>query len=67
MQKENRPISSMEEDHIRHLMEVEDSEYIYKLVGVTIHVGTAEHGHYYSLINTKRGAEELEETKPEWM
>ena len=67
MQKENRPISSMEEDHIKHLMEVSDDEYIYKLVGVTIHNGTAEHGHYFSLINTKRGAEELDESKTEWM
>lgn len=35
-------------------------------MGVTIHIGTAEHGHYYSLINTKRGSEEVEENKPEW-
>lgn len=47
-------------------MEKEDSEYIYKLVGVTIHVGQASHGHYYSLINTKRGKDEPDESKPEW-
>jgi ubiquitin carboxyl-terminal hydrolase 9/24 len=35
-------------------------------VGVTIHRGTAEHGHYYSLINTKRGKDEADESKQEW-
>ena len=45
---------------------MQDEEFIYKLVGVNIHVGTAEHGHYYSLINTKRGQEEPDESKPEW-
>jgi hypothetical protein len=38
-------------------MEVEDEAYLYRLVGVNIHVGTADHGHYYSIINTKRGTE----------
>lgn len=55
-----------EDSNVRHLLDIEDDDYVYKLVGVTIHRGTAEHGHYYSLINTKRGKEELEETKPEW-
>lgn len=39
---------------------------MYKLVGVTIHRGTAEHGHYYSIINTKRGILEEDESKAEW-
>ena len=56
----------MEEGNVKHLMEMTDDEFIYKLVGVIIHRGTAEHGHYYSLINTKRGGEELDEHKPEW-
>lgn len=47
-------------------MDISDDEYVYKLVGVTIHRGTAEHGHYYSLINTKRGHVEEDETKPDW-
>ncbi len=51
---------------MKHLLNIEDDDYIYKLVGVTIHRGTAEHGHYYSLINTKRGKEEVDEAKPEW-
>ena len=29
--------------------------YEYKLVGIVVHVGTAEFGHYYSYINTNRG------------
>ena len=47
-------------------MDIADDDYIYKLVGVTIHRGTAEHGHYYSLINTRRGKDEGDETKAEW-
>jgi ubiquitin carboxyl-terminal hydrolase 9/24 len=39
---------------------LEDDNYIYKLVGVNIHVGTADHGHYYSLINTNRGVAEVD-------
>jgi hypothetical protein len=48
--------------------------YEYKLVGVIIHVGTADAGHYYSLINTDRfrkGNESEEEWfdtgKDKWM
>jgi len=43
----------------QRLMEISDDEYIYRLVGVNVHVGTADHGHYYSLINTKRGDQEI--------
>jgi len=42
------------------LLEVHDDEYVYRLVGVNVHVGTADHGHYYSIINTKRGENEPE-------
>jgi ubiquitin carboxyl-terminal hydrolase 34 len=38
----------------------EESCYEYKLVGATIHSGTANAGHYWSYINTKRGNEENE-------
>jgi hypothetical protein len=31
---------------------------VYRLVGVCIHRGTADHGHYWSLINTERGHKE---------
>lgn len=47
-------------------MDLEDDEFLYRLVGVTIHRGTANHGHYFSLISTCRG--ENEPTEPEkWM
>jgi ubiquitin C-terminal hydrolase len=34
-------------------------------VGVNIHVGTADHGHYYSIINTNRETKQKEENKGE--
>jgi ubiquitin carboxyl-terminal hydrolase 34 len=54
-------------DDIAHpeLMEVADDDYIYRLVGVNIHTGTATGGHYYSHINTKRGSLEPDATKGE--
>jgi len=36
----------------------EDSYYEYELVGVLVHSGVAEAGHYYSFINTKRSGNE---------
>ena len=39
-------------------METEDDEYVYRLVGINIQEGTADAGHYYSIINTKRGSDE---------
>ena len=66
MNEEGHPSELLEHSDVKHLSEIQDDEYIYKLVGVTIHRGTAEHGHYYSLINTKRGKDEADETKQEW-
>ena len=48
-------------------MDIDQNEYVYKLVGVTIHEGTAEHGHYYSLINIKRNNEDNDENSSEWL
>lgn len=48
--KENMEEANDEE--IKKLMEIEDDEYTYRLVGVNIHEGTADAGHYYSIINT---------------
>lgn len=40
---------------VKHPYEINDEKYYeYKLTGVTVHVGTAEYGHYYSYIDTKR-------------
>ena len=66
MQKEGRPHDIMYSEVTKHLMTIDEDEYIYKLVGVNIHIGTAENGHYYSLINTRRGGEESDENKYEW-
>ena len=50
-------------------LELDDDCFIYKLVGVTIHQGTADHGHYYSLMNTARGKDEKDpyEKEKEWL
>lgn len=37
----------------------------YKLVGVVVHMGTADAGHYLSYINISRG--EKDEETPEWL
>ena len=66
MTSEGRDQNELYNETTSHLMDIPDDEYVYKLVGVTIHRGTAEHGHYYSLINTKRGKAEDDETKPDW-
>ena len=47
-------------EDLSSLMNVDDDDYIYRLVGVNVHVGTADHGHYYSLIDIQRGAAELD-------
>ena len=43
---------------ILEMLEYSDEEYIYRLVGVCIHRGTATAGHYWSLIHMKRGEQE---------
>ena len=35
-----------------------DDCFEYKLVGVNVHSGTADAGHYWSYINTNRGSDE---------
>lgn len=42
-----------------------DDCYEYKLVGVNVHSGTANAGHYWSYINTNRGVDE--DKDPNWM
>ena len=56
-------------DELKQLQQFDDDTYIYKLVGVNIHVGTADHGHYYSLINTNRGVAEVDPyvKEAEWL
>lgn len=56
MTKENN--QNLPQEHAS-LLNISDDDYIYRLVGVNVHVGTADHGHYYSLIDIKRGIQEL--------
>lgn len=44
----------------------EEDCFEYKLVGINVHSGTANAGHYWSYINTKRGQDELDGAEPEW-
>jgi ubiquitin carboxyl-terminal hydrolase 34 len=44
----------------------EENCFEYKLVGVVVHSGTANAGHYWSYINTKRGFNETDENDPNW-
>lgn len=45
---------------------IEDDCFEYKLVGVNVHSGTANAGHYWSYINTKRGFEEVNGSDATW-
>ena len=47
-------------------MPEEENCFEYKLVGVNVHSGTANAGHYWSLINTRRGVDEPQEDDPNW-
>jgi len=49
-------------------MSAQADEYEYRLVGVNIHRGVADSGHYWSMIHAKRGQEEPDPTKnpAEW-
>ena len=47
-------------------MPEEDDCWEYKLVGVTVHSGTANAGHYWSYINTRRGHAEPNEDSSTW-
>ena len=41
--------------------------YEYRLVGIVVHTGTAESGHYYSYINTNRGDPSKRKEKDKWL
>jgi len=57
--------STNTENIAEHLSGIPDDDYVYRLVGANIHTGTADHGHYYSHINTKRGSDEPNGCKEE--
>ena len=54
-----------QEEDFKHPI-VEDC-FEYKLVGVNVHSGTANAGHYWSYINTNRGVDEAEGGDPTWL
>jgi len=54
-----------EEEEEPQVWPEEEDCFEYKLVGVTVHTGSANSGHYYSYINTKRGTAE-DENDPNW-
>jgi len=49
---------------MKEVLENENECFEYKLVGINIHSGTAEAGHYWSLINTDRFI--IDENSEEW-
>jgi len=66
MKKEGKTKEDFSDNkELQDLFDIEDDSYIYRLVGVNIHTGTADHGHYYSLINTKRGSDEPDPVEKE--
>lgn len=44
----------------------DDDCFEYKLVGVNVHSGSANAGHYWSYINTVRGMDEKDPKDPTW-
>ena len=81
MGKENRLRKKKDEDGEEEDEEKEEEEkkddeenpwpeeedcFEYKLVGVTVHSGSADSGHYWAYINIKRGQDEPGEDDPEW-
>lgn len=67
--KENQVDFFMKQDDLAPYLDLHDDMFIYKLVGVTIHSGSADGGHYFSLINTARGINEHDpyEKEQEWL
>ena len=49
-------------------MNIDDAKYIYRLVGICVHRGSADRGHYWSLISNERGTDEpdVEKREAEW-
>jgi len=68
-EKEGTTESALANEELARFMNIDDDLFIYKLVGVTIHSGTADHGHYYSIINCARGKDEQDPyvKETEWL
>lgn len=50
--------ASADNQKLVEMLSYDDEEFIYRLVGVNIHRGTGQSGHYWSLIHTSRGDKE---------
>lgn len=59
----------MKDPELAPFLQLDDDNFIYKLVGVNIHKGTATHGHYFSYINCARGKDEHDpkQKEAEWL
>lgn len=75
MKRENRLPKEKEGSDEDEAEETQDADNVepamddcfeYKLVGVNVHSGTANAGHYWSYINTERGLEEKDPNDPAW-
>lgn len=68
-EQENQVNFYLNQKELAQYMDMHDDMFIYKLVGVTIHSGSADGGHYYSLINTARGVNEHDpyEKEQDWL
>lgn len=65
------PVSVMSDNDQQLQDETEDESFVYELIGVTVHTGTAEGGHYYSFIRERNpglngGVEAGESTNAKW-
>jgi len=63
--EEEDELEAKEEGDEEEVWPEEEDCFEYKLVGVNVHSGTANAGHYWSYINTKRGTLE-DENDPNW-
>jgi hypothetical protein len=61
--EEEEPTAKTTDQEMQEEQPPENFEY--KLVGVVIHMGTADAGHYLSYVNTNRGTQDTD--KPEWL
>ncbi len=59
--EEEQPPAKTEENTEENPWPEEEECYEYKLVGVEVHSGSANAGHYWSFINTRRGVDEPNE------
>ena len=74
IQQQQQRENEMTEEELEAKKEAEDDAreperddcYEYKLVGVNVHSGTANAGHYWSYINTNRGIDE-KDNDPNWI